>query len=165
MFRSSWQLCTASTTTVTGTTALPEAVDRTGLTATAKSRIAKALPLLKVRAPASPFAVRAVTTALAPDRFPAASRARTTNEYSVSAANPPTLTEVPAELATTSSPRYTSYPVTPTLSVAASHPNATEAAVTPVARGFPGTEGASVSPPGSPVTNVSPHFFNASPTG
>src|SRR4051812_13596509 len=85
------------------------------------------------------------------DALPAASLAMTVNVYAVSAVRPSTVTVVPAGAATTVVPLRTSYPLTATLSVAASHASDTLDAVRPVVRRLPGTVGACVSGGAAPA--------------
>jgi hypothetical protein len=83
----------------------------------------------------------------AADTLPAASRARTENVYAVDAASPVAVNDVPdGDPTSVAAPpaleRYTSYAVTPTLSVDPAQVSATEDEVTVPAVGWPGTDGA-----------------------
>ena len=77
--------------------------------------------------------------------LPAASTARTVNEYSVFGDNPVAVYAVPATVASNVVPRYTRYDTTPTLSVDAFHANANDVTVELVDRSDTGTDGAVVS--------------------
>ena len=87
----------------------------------------------------------ALTLFDAVDTFPAASRAFTVNEYVVDGDRPDTVAVVPVTDVARVLPWYTSYPVTPTLSVDADHDN--EDDDVPVTARFAGAEGGCVSPP------------------
>jgi hypothetical protein len=77
-----------------------------------------------------PAAVVTVTAFDAADWFPARSWAFTVNVYVVEGASPVTVADVPAMVRAFVEPLYTSYPVTPTLSVDAVQDNATPVVVT-----------------------------------
>jgi hypothetical protein len=86
-----------------------------------------------------------LTVLLAVETFPAASFALTVKEYVVEAVKPETAYVVEAVDPIKVAPWYTSYPVTPILSVAAVHDKLVEVEVVPEAANAVGAVGAVVS--------------------
>lgn len=94
----------------------------------------------------------------AADWFPARSCALTVKVYEVDGASPVTVADVPATVKAFVDPLYTSYPVTPTLSVAADQLNATPVLVTVPALRLPGADGGVVSTTPAQVAPFSRQF-------
>jgi hypothetical protein len=87
------------------------------------------------------------TALLLDERLPAASSARTVNEYAVEADRPVAVYVRLVVVPITAPPRSTSYPVTPTLSVDADQASVVADDVVPDAASPVGVDGAVVSPP------------------
>ena len=109
--------------------------------------------MLRRLGPPVPSEVVAFTITLAGEWLPAASLAMTFKEYVVFGESPVIVAVVPVTEMARDVPWYTSYPVTPTLSVEACQDKVTLEDVTALTITFVGVVGAAVSLPPPPWTN------------